>query len=871
MKKLVIVESPTKAKTIRKFLDKGVEKGVTYVVDSSMGHIRDLPGRASEVPARYKGQPWASMAINVDEDFQPIYITPPDKKKVVTRLKQELKDASELILATDEDREGEAISWHLLEVLKPKVPVKRMVFHEITKEAILEALKNPREVDLGLVNAQEARRILDRLVGYSVSPVLWKRIAPSLSAGRVQSVAVELIVDRERERMRFRKGEYFDLKAELNAKGADFTAQLHSLNGKRIASGKDFDEQTGKLKKPDAVLLLDQIAADRLAQDLGVNDGFKSSDWTVSEVKKRREKRNPAPPFTTSTLQQEANRKLGLGARDTMRVAQSLYENGYITYMRTDSMNLSGQAINAARSAVQKIYGPEYLSASVRKYGSSKSAQEAHEAIRPAGSVFPKPSETPLSGMEKKLYDLIWKRTLATQMAEAEFEFTSLEVIAKAEGNEALFKASGKQTIFPGFIRAYVEGSDDPEGAIEDNDKNLPKLAQGEEVDCTALETLGHETKPPARFTEATLVKELEKEGIGRPSTYASIISTIQDRSYVTKQNNQLVPTFTAFAVTGFLEGHFPDLVDRSFTSEMEAQLDEIAQGKRHPIQYLKDFYKGENGLQKSVEANEKQKEGEDARLLELPLQELDPETEIHIGRYGPYIVRHENGKEQRASIPQNLLPADLSTDKIDEIIRVAEEGPQSLGVDPETKLDVYVLTGRYGPYVQLGMPDEDSKEKPKRSSLPKGVQMEDVTLEQALGLLALPRLVGTHPETEKPVKAGVGRFGPYVVHDGTYASLKAGDDVLKVDMERALQLFAEKSARGRGAAKEVLHDLGAHPKDGKPVQVLNGRYGPYVNHLKVNASLPKNSDPKSLTMDQALDLLKAAAEKKTKSRRKHS
>lgn len=867
MKKLVIVESPTKAKTIGKFLGNTSLKGDSFVIDSSMGHVRDLPSKASEIPEKFKQESWSSIGINVDEDFQPLYITPPDKKKVVTRLKKELKEADELILATDEDREGEAISWHLLEVLKPKVPVKRMVFHEITKEAILHALENPREVDHGLVNAQEARRILDRLVGYSVSPVLWKRIAPSLSAGRVQSVAVELIVDRERERMRFRKGLYFDLKALLDAKGSEFEAQLSQLNGKRIAGGKDFNEQTGQLNKPDSVVLLDEAKAAELLKK--IEPKASGTSWTVESLTTRTESRKPAPPFTTSTLQQEANRKLNLGARDTMRVAQSLYENGYITYMRTDSMNLSSQAIEAARNAVKQQYGTDYLSDSIRSYGSSKGAQEAHEAIRPAGSVFPKPSETPLKGIELRLYDLIWKRTLATQMANAQLEFTAAEIMARNGDTEALFKASGKRTLFPGFIKAYFEGSDDPDAAIESKDTPLPPLNEQQKVDCTSLESLSHETKPPARYTEATLVKGLEKEGIGRPSTYASIISTIQDRNYVAKVNNQLIPTFTAFAVTGFLEGNFPDLVDRHFTSEMENQLDEIAQGKRHPIQYLKDFYHGENGLQKTVEMNEKAKEGENARELQLPLQDLDASYHIHIGKYGPYVTREVEGETQRASIPETIFPADLTSEKLDELIALAAEGPQSLGQDPETNLDVFVLTGRFGPYVQLGMPEEGSKEKPKRTSLPKGLKPEDVDLETALGLLSLPRTIGQHPETDKVVKAGIGRFGPFILYDGTYASLKAGDDVLTVDMERALQLLAEKAARGGKTAQEVLKEVGEHPEDGKPIQVLNGRYGPYVKHGRTNAGIPKGSDPKAITLEAALELIQVAASKKKGGRSK--
>jgi len=855
MKKLVIVESPTKAKTIKKFLQNS-PNGDTFVIDSSMGHIRDLPNKASEVPAKYKGEKWASLGINTEQDFEPLYIIPPDKKKVVTRLKAEMKTADELILATDEDREGEAISWHLREVLKPKIPVKRMVFHEITQEAIMHALNNPRDIDDHLVNAQETRRILDRLVGYGVSPVLWRRIGPSLSAGRVQSVALELIVARERERMRFRKGQYFDLEAIVEASKKSFKAKLHSLNDKRIATGKDFDESTGKIAKPDSVTLLDAAKAKEL-QNLLSTEG----KWTVSNIVNKTEKRRPFPPFTTSTLQQEANRKLGISARDTMRTAQSLYENGLITYMRTDSMSLSSQAIEAARSAVGQMYGAEFLSKSVRTYGSSKGAQEAHEAIRPAGSVFPKPEETRLSGQEFRLYDLIWKRTLASQMADAELAFTNVDLLVQAKNTDAVFKASGKRITFPGFFRAYVEGSDDPEAALENQENPLPALKENQSLHCKELQSVGHETKPPARFTEASLVKDLEKEGIGRPSTYASIISTIQDRKYVVKTGNQLVPTFTAFAVTQFLEGYFAVLVDRKFTSEMERTLDLIAQGDQHPIQYLNSFYNGDAGLKKAIESNETQKEGEDARLLELPLEELPIDVSVHIGRYGPYLVKKLNGEEVKASIPEGIVPAELNEAKIEEILKLSIEGPQSLGVDSETGLDIYVLSGRFGPYVQLGMQDEETNAKPKRASLPKGLQIEDVTLEKAEGLLALPRLIGEHPEDGKVVKAGLGRFGPYILHDGVYASLKATDDVMTVDLDRALELLIEKKNKAAGK-KEVIKDLGEHPDDKKPVQVLSGRYGPYINHLKTNAKVPKGTEPADVTLAQALELLAEAPSK---------
>src|SRR6056297_583342 len=596
MKSLVIVESPTKSKTLKKYLPKD------YVIDSSMGHIRDLPASAKEIPAKYKKEDWSNLGVNVDEGFQPLYVIPASKKKVVKNLKKLLKEADELILATDEDREGEAISWHLTQVLKPDVPVKRMVFHEITKEAIQEALGNFRDIDINLVNAQVARRLIDRLAGYTVSPLLWKKIAPKLSAGRVQSVAVRFLVDRERERMKFRSARYWDLKAKLHKQKDDyiFEADLTHLDGKRLASGKDFDENTGKLKKPKSVVLLDDKKASQLRDDLD------QAEWKVSKVEKNRQKRNPSPAFITSTLQQEANRKLGFSAKQTMGVAQKLYEYGHITYMRTDSARLSGQAINAARSAVEMEYGKEYLFDRVRNYGgSSKGAQEAHEAIRPAGSTFKKPEEAGLRGAQFKLYDLIWKRTIATQMAQAELEFTNVTIEAMANGKTAEFKTSGKEIIFPGFFRAYVEGSDDPEAALENQENYLPGMTEGESIDMHGLESISHQTKPPARYTEATLVKELEKRGVGRPSTYASVISTIQDRGYAKSDGKTLIPTFTAFAVTGLLEEHFPELVNSDFTSELEEKLDLIAKGEFDPVKYLSDYYLGDDGLRNKVDTRE--------------------------------------------------------------------------------------------------------------------------------------------------------------------------------------------------------------------------------------------------------------------------
>jgi len=842
MKTLVIVESPTKTKTIKKYLPKG------YTVDSSMGHIRDLPSSAKEIPKKYKKESWSNLGINVDKDFEPLYVTPSSKKKIVTRLKKLLKESDELILATDEDREGEAISWHLVELLKPKVPVKRMVFREITKEAITAALDNFRDIDMNLVHAQETRRILDRLAGYTISPLLWKKISPGLSAGRVQSVAVEFLVDRERERMRFRSGTYYDLKAELSKqkKKEKFNADLSHLNDKRLASGKDFDENTGKLKKPDSVVLLDEEKAAKLRDQL--ND----AKWSVSKVEVKEQKRNPSPAFITSTLQQEANRKLGFSARDTMSIAQKLYERGLITYMRTDSANLSGQAINAARTAVEEEYGEEYLFERVRNFGKSKGAQEAHEAIRPAGSSFIKPENAKLSGREFKLYDLIWKRTIATQMAEARLEFTNVTITAEHGDTRADFKTSGKKILFAGFFRAYVEGSDDPEAALENQESYLPEMKEGESIDMHALESIIHETKPPARFTEATLVKELEKRGVGRPSTYASIISTIQDRGYAKSDGKTLIPTFTAFAVTGLLEEHFPELVDSDFTSELEKKLDLIAKGEFDPVKYLTEYYHGEEGLKNKVDTREDKIDPQKAKMLDLPLENMNG-MHVYVGRFGPYVKSDNNGEEISTSLPNDMDPADLSKEKLEELLKAEKEGPISLGKDPESGEDIYVLTGRYGPYVQRGEVTEENK-KPKRVSLLKGMKPEDVDLDLAQKLLELPRPLGDHPETGKVVKAGVGRYGPFVLHDGTFKSLKKDDHVLEVGLDRAIELLKEKKGAGRGS--NAISDLGNHPETDQPIKVMTGRYGPYLKYGKKNVSLPNDMEPEKVTMADAVRVI---------------
>lgn len=861
MSTLVIVESPTKARTIRNFLPS------SYRVEASMGHVRDLPSSADEIPETVKGEKWAQLGVNVEADFEPLYVIPKDKKKVVKELKDALKEANELILATDEDREGESISWHLLQVLKPKVPIKRMVFHEITREAIRDALSHCRNIDDQVVRAQETRRILDRLVGYTLSPLLWKKIAWGLSAGRVQSVAVRLLVQRERQRRAFRQGSYWDLKATLEKDKTDFDAKLVSVGNVKVATGSDFDENTGQIVAGRRVLLLNE------AQAVALRERLLNKPWTVTNIEERPVTRKPAPPFTTSTLQQEANRKLRLGARETMRVAQSLYERGFITYMRTDSVHLSEQAIEAARHCVQQLYGNEYLSPKPRQYSTkSKGAQEAHEAIRPAGSSFRTPQETGLDGVDFRLYDLIWKRTVASQMADSR----QTHITVQLQVEDAGFRASGKRIDFAGFLRAYVEGSDDPEAALEDQEVILPALRTGDRPKCQALDALGHETQPPARFTEASLVKTLESEGVGRPSTYASIIGTIIDRGYAKLISNALIPTFTAFAVTTLLETHFPDLVDTGFTSRMEQTLDEIATGEAKWLPYLREFYLGDKGLETQVKERESEIDAKVARTVELE----NLPAKVCIGKFGPYIEAEAEGEVVTASIPQDLTPADLDPEQVELLLRQKTEGPDKLGMHPETGEPIYVLLGTYGPYVQLGDVSETNK-KPKRASLPKGVDKDSVTLEMAVALLSLPRTLGVHPETGAKVQASLGRFGPYVVHDQgkdgkDFRSLKAGDDVLTVSLERALELLSQpKTGRGRSAKTATpLRELGAHPADGEPVNVYDGRYGPYVKHGDTNASVPKDISVENLTLEQAVVLLaaKAGAEpKKSTTRSKKS
>lgn len=854
-KGLVVVESPAKARKIGAYL------GRDYTVMASMGHVRDLPANASEIPEEIKKQKksWASLGVNVEHDFEPLYVVPKDKRKIVAQLKLALKDASELILATDEDREGESIGWHLSQVLKPKVPVTRMVFSEITSEAIQSAIQNTRTLDTNLVEAQETRRVLDRLYGYTLSPLLWKKIARGLSAGRVQSVAVRLLVQRELERLAFRSGSYWDLAAHLAVSGgapsaepspgAEFTATLSTVAGRRVATGKDFDESTGRLKEGvDAVLLTQTEAA-------ALRDRIVAGPWRVTAVEQRPQTRRPAPPFTTSTLQQEANRKLGYSAKDTMRIAQGLYENGIITYMRTDSVHLSNEAVTAVRRCVQDRYGAPYLEATARTFVTkSRNAQEAHEAIRPAGTEMQTAEELNLTGRESDLYAMIWKRTIATQMVDARLMFETATILS----GDAEFRATGRHIEFPGYFRAYVEGSDDPEAALDDQEAALPPLSTESRLDCRELESLAHETKPPARFTEATLVRTLEAEGIGRPSTYASIIGTIQDRGYVRKQGNQLIPTFTALAVTKLLEKYFPRLVDVGFTAKMEQTLDDISNGEAERLPYLTSFYAGSDGLVEQVKAKEATIDPREA--CSLKLDNLQPV--IRVGRFGPYFEQQADGKKLTVSIPDDVAPADISEEVANRLIEEKARGAEPLGIHPETGEPIFVLVGRFGPYLQLGEMREEGP-KPRRASIPKNIAPATITLDTALRLLSLPRTLGNHPETGKPVNAGIGRFGPYVVHeatpkvyksfgsDGTFELNGRRYDVYNVDLETAVEML--KQARKRASATPV-RELGQHPEDGSPVAIFEGRYGPFVRYGTLNVTIPKGTPIEEVRLEQVAE-----------------
>ena len=873
-KPLVIVESPAKARTLERFL------GNKYVVMASIGHVRDLPESASEIPEAIKEKSWGRMAVDVDGDFTPYYVVPSRKKPNVVKLKKALKDASEVLLATDPDREGESISWHLTQVLKPKVPVKRIEFHEITEDAVRQAIDNARSVDDNLVKAQESRRILDRLYGYTLSPVLWRMVQTGLSAGRVQSVAVRLIVEREEARRAFRTAAFWDLEARLRGDGREVAATLVRLGGQRVASGKDFDPATGTLRG-DGARHLDEAAARALA-DAAAN----RLPWRVTSVDERPGTERPAPPFTTSTLTQEASRKLGFSTDRTMQIAQRLFQGieldtgeieGLITYHRTDSTTLSEKALQESARVIGDLFGAEYYDGARRYQTKVKNAQEAHEAIRPTDfRLAPQRLAGVLDADDLRLYDLIWKRTMASQMPDARVRRTTLEISADLpDGEAAVFTASGKTIDFAGFRRAYVEGSDDPDAELEEQETLLPPCKVGDVVArgegeaplmLLGLEPKRHETTPPARYTEAALIKELEQAGIGRPSTYASIIATIQQRGYVFRQGRALVPTFTAFAVTHLLRQHFADYVDVGFTAEMEEVLDEISNGRQGWLEFIRRFYRGDakhKGLAQVVKSSED---------VDYPVVDIgeDPDSgqiiRVRIGRYGPFVQRGDGGQGNTASLPDDLAPADLTVERALELLKARAEGPKSLGRDPETGEQVYLMTGRYGAYVQLGeTPEKKGKgvPKPRRASLLAGMDESTLTLETALALLSLPRELGVHPETGQPVLASQGRFGPYVKHGDDYRSLEEGDDLLAIALPRALELLnaPKRSRRRQAVARTVLRELGAHPRSGAQIRLLAGRYGPYVTDGSTNASLPRGADPASVTTDEAAALIDARAE----------
>jgi DNA topoisomerase I len=834
-KRLVIVESPAKARTIAGYL------GPDFIVESSVGHIRDLPDSAAEIPEQYKGESWARLGVDVDHGFEPLYVVDPDKKKTVAQLRKQLAGADELLLATDEDREGEAIAWHLLEVLKPKVPARRMVFHEITRDAIERALGETRDVDDRLVDAQESRRILDRLYGYEVSPVLWKKVMPRLSAGRVQSVATRLVVQRERERMAFRAAEWWDLLATFDPDS--FDARLVAVDGQRVATGRDFGPD-GKLRGE--AHSLDEEAARGLA------DRLQGSSFQIARVERKPYVRRPSPPFMTSTLQQEASRKLRYSAQTTMRLAQRLYENGYITYMRTDSTTLSESALTAAREQVASLFGADYVPPQPRRYERKvKNAQEAHEAIRPSGDHFRTPQDlrSELSPDEHALYGLIWMRTLASQMKDAQGQTVSLRIAADSSAGESVeFGASGTVITFRGFLAAYEEGRDaDRAAREEDEERRLPNLSEGDPVALRALEPQGHETSPPARYTEATLVRTLEELGIGRPSTYASILGTILDRGYVFKRGTALVPAFLAFSVVGLLEQHFGRLVDYDFTARMEDDLDRIAAGDEQRVEWLGRFYFGEGteGLHDLVS----DLGAIDAR--EINSLEIGDGIVLRVGRYGPYLER----EGQRASVPEELAPDELTVERAEELL-AQPSGDRELGTHPETGLPIVARTGRYGPYVTEVLP-EDSKDKPRTASLFKTMSLDTIGLDDALRLLEIPRVLGVAGEGEEVV-ARNGRYGPYVQQGKESRSLESEEQLFTIDLPGALALLAQpKQRRGqRAAAAKLLRELGADPVGGKEIVLREGRFGPYVTDGETNASLRKGDDPETVTLDRAVELL---------------
>ncbi|MEV1062557.1 type I DNA topoisomerase [Streptomyces sp. NPDC050263] len=873
-RRLVIVESPAKAKTIKGYLGPG------YIVEASVGHIRDLPNGAAEVPDQYTGEV-RRLGVDVEHDFQPIYVVNADKKAQVKKLKDLLRDSDELFLATDEDREGEAIAWHLQEVLKPKVPVKRMVFHEITKAAIQAAVANPRQLNQKLVDAQETRRILDRLYGYEVSPVLWKKVMPRLSAGRVQSVATRLVVERERERIAFRSAEYWDLtgtfatgRAGDSSDPSSLVARLTAVDGRRVAQGRDFDS-VGQLKSAN-ILHLDEANVRALATAL------QNTRFAVRSVESKPYRRSPYAPFRTTTLQQEASRKLGFGAKATMQVAQKLYENGFITYMRTDSTTLSETAITAARAQVTQLYGADYLPAQPRTYaGKVKNAQEAHEAIRPSGDRFRTPAETGLTGDQFKLYELIWKRTVASQMKDAVGNSVTVKIAgAAADGRDAEFSASGKTITFHGFLKAYVEGADDPNAELDDRERRLPQVGEGDALSAEEITVDGHATKPPARYTEASLVKELEEREIGRPSTYASIIGTILDRGYVFKKGTALVPSFLSFAVVNLLEKHFGRLVDYDFTAKMEDDLDRIARGEAQSVPWLKRFYFGETTPDSGSAADAGNGDGDHLgglKELVTDLGAIDAREVssfpvgsgivLRVGRYGPYIERGEKDSEghQRADIPEDLAPDELSVELAEELL-AKPSGDFELGADPDSGHQIIARDGRYGPYVTEVLPEGTPKTgknavKPRTASLFKSMSLDTVTLADALKLMSLPRVVGADAEGVE-ITAQNGRYGPYLKKGTDSRSLQTEDQLFTITLAEALEIYSQPKQRGRAAAKPPLKELGADPVSGKPVVVKDGRFGPYVTDGETNATLRSGDSVEEITPERGFELL---AEKRAK------
>ncbi|MBC6447019.1 type I DNA topoisomerase [Actinokineospora xionganensis] len=886
-RRLVIVESPAKARKIASYL------GRNFVVESSRGHIRDLPRKAAEVPEKYKGESWSNLGVNVDQGFEAIYIVTPDKKATVTELKGLLKDVDELYLATDGDREGEAIAWHLLEALKPKVPVRRMVFHEITEPAIRAAAENTRELDRDLVDAQETRRILDRLYGYEVSPVLWKKVMPRLSAGRVQSVATRIVVQRERERMAFVAATYWDISATMDA-GAEaepptFASRLLSVDGTRLATGRDFG-QDGQLKAGADVLLLEEAEARRLTESLA------GAALTVSSVEEKPYTRKPYAPFMTSTLQQEAGRKLRFSSERTMRAAQRLYENGYITYMRTDSTTLSETAITAARQQATDLYGAQFVSPQPRQYTRKvKNAQEAHEAIRPAGEVFRTPGQVAgeLETDEFRVYEMIWQRTIASQMADVRGTTMTVRISgAAASGEECVFSSSGRTITFAGFLRAYVEAVDtETGGEADDAERRLPLLVKGQPVTAADLSADGHSTSPPARYSEPSLIKALEDLGIGRPSTYTSIINTIQDRGYVWKKGSALVPSWIAFSVIGLLERHFERLVDYDFTAAMEDELDRIAVGEQQRTNWLTGFYFGgeigpegsvgrSGGLKKLVGSGVEHIDAKEVNSIPVFTDAENRPVVVRVGRYGPYLEREVDGAAQRANVPEDLAPDELTLELAEKLFSTPMEG-RSLGNDPVTGHEIVAKEGRFGPYVTEVLPEAEeppppaegakktrakapAKPKPRTGSLFKDMSLDTITLDDALKLLSLPRVVGTDPATGEEITAQNGRYGPYLKKGTDSRSLTTEDQIFTVTLEDALKIYAEPKKRGRQAAASAppLRELGNDPVSGKPMVIKDGRFGPYVTDGETNGSLRKADSVETLTDERAAELL---AEKRAK------